>query len=117
MVNSRAMPLGEYDALTRAYVFCTTYPGVYEYRGVGLASNMVGKAIGAVVRAVHSVERAHNELVGLAFEDLGQFNEHKRDLARARDVWELIVSRFDSVGVGTLPLRLVGSGPATSARS
>ncbi len=92
------MPLGVYDAMTKAYVAEVSYPGgVNKYRGGELTSNIVNKALGAVVRAIHSVQRIHNALVGLAFEDLRLFNEHKRDLARARVVWELIVNRFGKV--------------------
>lgn len=91
------IPLGVYDAMTRAYVAEISYPGVDKYRGGELTSNIVNKALGAVVRAIHSVQRIHNALVGLAFEDLRLFNEHKRDLARAKVVWELIVNRFGKV--------------------
>ncbi len=98
------IPLGVYDALTRAYVFSVEYPGLDRYRGEEFTGSIVSKALGAVVRAVHSVMRVHNELVGLAFEDLRQFGEHKRDLARARAVWELIVKRFGAVESRCLPL-------------
>ncbi len=91
------VPLGIYDAMTRAYVVEVNYPGVDRYRGNELTSSIISKALGAVVRAVHSVQRVHNALVGLAFEDLRLFNERKRDLAKARVVWELIVNRFGEV--------------------
>ena len=91
------IPLGAYDALMRAYVFSVEYPGFDRYRGEEFTGNIVSKALGAVVRAAHSVVRVHNELVGLVFEDLRQFGKHKRDLARARAVWELIVRRFGAV--------------------
>ncbi|WP_243675800.1 transposase [Vulcanisaeta distributa] len=91
------VPLGVYDAMTRAYVVEVRYPGVNNYRGNELTSNIVNKALGAVVRAAHSVQRVHNALVGLAFEDLRLFNKRKRDLARARAVWEFMVNRFGEV--------------------
>lgn len=51
------VPLGVYDAMTRAYVVEVRYPGVNNYRGNELTSNIVNKALGAVVRAAHSVQR------------------------------------------------------------
>ena len=89
------MPLGMYNAMTRAYVVSISYPGTDKYRGVELTSNIISKALGAVVRAIHSVQRVHNALIGLALEDLRQFSEHKHDLARAKTIWDLMMSKFN----------------------
>ena len=88
------MPLGMYDAVTRAYVVDVRYPGVDKYRGAELTGNIMSKALGAMVRAVHNVQRIHETPVGLVLEDLRQFNGYKRDLARARAVWDLMMSSF-----------------------
>ncbi|WP_054855978.1 hypothetical protein [Vulcanisaeta sp. JCM 16161] len=91
------IPLGVYDVMTRAYVAEVEYPGIDKYRGNELTSNIVGKVLGAVIRASHSVQRVRDGLVGLAFEDLRRFSGHKRDLARARVVWEFMVNEFGGV--------------------
>ncbi|WP_243666332.1 hypothetical protein [Vulcanisaeta sp. JCM 16159] len=51
------VPLGMYDAMTRAYVVEVNYPGVDRYRGNELTSSVISKALSAVVRAAHSVQR------------------------------------------------------------
>ncbi|MGC8608071.1 MAG: zinc ribbon domain-containing protein [Vulcanisaeta sp.] len=88
------VPLGIYDAMTRAYVVSINYPGTDKYRGVELTSNIISKTLGAIVRAMHSVQRVHNTLIGLVLEDLRQFSGYKHDLVRAKAIWDLITSRF-----------------------
>ena len=85
------LPLGAYDAVTRAFVADVRYPSVDRYRGSELANNVVQKALGAVLRAMHSAQRMHGSLVGIALEDLGEVGENKRDLIRARRVWEYVI--------------------------
>ncbi|WP_243679641.1 transposase [Vulcanisaeta souniana] len=89
------MQLGTYDAVTRAYVVDVRYPGVDKYRGAEMTGNIVSKTLGAMVRAIHNVQRIHKTLVGLVLEDLRQFNGYKHDLAKARAVWGgLMMSNF-----------------------
>ena len=85
------LPLGVYDAVTRAFVADITYPSVDKYRGPELTNSVSQKALGAVLRAIHTTQRIHGSLVGIALEDLGEVGENKRDLIRARRVWEYVI--------------------------
>ena len=85
------LPLGVFNAVTKAFVVDVGYPGVDKYRGEELSNNVVGKALGALVRALHSVRNLHGGVVGIVLEDLRLFGEYKRDLLKARAVWDLVV--------------------------
>jgi putative transposase len=86
------LPLGAYDAVTRAFVADITYPSVDKYRGPELANSVSQKALGAVLRAIHTTQRIHGSLVGIALEDLREVSETKRDLIRARRMWEYMIN-------------------------